>query len=158
MNWSVIFRGDSYYMSVLNVNTLFKRYLSTITLFFILDMIWLIVISPEFYSRHIGHLMTKNVDWVAVILFYLLYSLGLFVFVIIKTNPLNRWRSSLKGTFFGLITYATFDLTNQAMMKDWPWIVTIVDLFWGMFICGLTTYLVTLISVLFETYSTELSN
>ena len=77
-------------------------------------------------------------------LFYLLFILGLVVFVISPAFLNRSWTEALgKGALFGLITYATYDLTNQATVKDWPALVTVVDLSWGTFLAAsvsLVTY------------------
>lgn len=65
-------------------------------------------------------------------MFYLLFVLGLMVFVIVPSLESGPIRRALTlGALFGLVTYATYDLTNLATVKDWPWIVTVVDLLWG---------------------------
>jgi uncharacterized membrane protein len=52
-------------------------------------------------------------------------------------SPSHRSRDALlRGAFFGLVAYATYDLTNQATLRDWPWHVTLVDLAWGAFVTG----------------------
>jgi uncharacterized membrane protein len=76
--------------------------------------------------------MKANVNWAAAILFYLLFIAGLVVFVVTPALDKGSWvRALLFGALFGLITYATYDLTNLATLKDWPLVVTVVDLIWG---------------------------
>lgn len=76
--------------------------------------------------------MKPDVNWLAAIIFYLLFIVGLVVFVISPAVEKNSWiHALLYGAFFGLITYATYDLTNLATLKDWPVLVTVVDLIWG---------------------------
>jgi uncharacterized membrane protein len=100
--------------------------------FFVIDMIWLGLVAKNFYQGQIGFLMKANVNWVAAIIFYLLFIVGLVIFVIspaVENNSLKQ--AILYGALFGLISYATYDLTNLATLKDWPLLVTIVDLAWG---------------------------
>ena len=98
----------------------------------VLDAVWLGLVAPSFYKKHIGHLMSTQPNWIAAGLFYLLFIAGLMFFVV---YPLRESATLLKvglsGALFGLITYATYDLTNNATLKDWPVIVTIVDMLWG---------------------------
>jgi uncharacterized membrane protein len=95
-------------------------------------MVWLGVAAKNFYAKHIGFLMKANVNWAAAILFYLLFIAGLVVFVVVPALEKGSWvRALLFGALFGLITYATYDLTNLATLKDWPLVVTVVDLLWG---------------------------
>jgi len=77
--------------------------------------------------------MSKNPNLLAALIFYLLFIAGLVFFVISPALEKREWVSALlMGAFFGLVTYATYDLTNLATVKDWPLIITIVDLVWGM--------------------------
>lgn len=110
-----------------------KLYLLTLPVFFAIDMVWLGLIANKFYQQQIGHLMTKNVNWQAAILFYLLFIAGLVYFVIAPGLAKQSWQQVIiAGALFGLMTYATYDLTNLATLKDWPVLVTIIDLIWGM--------------------------
>ncbi len=77
--------------------------------------------------------MAKNPNLLAALIFYLIFIAGLIVFVITPALDKKMWTQALlAGAFFGLVTYATYDLTNLATVKDWPLIITIVDLIWGM--------------------------
>lgn len=114
-----------------------KLYGVTLPIFFALDMVWLGLVAKPFYSKNIGFLMRVNVNWPAAILFYLLFIAGLVLFVILPAVEKGSWLRALGyGALFGLITYATYDLTNQATMKDWPVVVTIVDMAWGTVLAG----------------------
>ncbi|HTY40225.1 MAG TPA: DUF2177 family protein [Candidatus Paceibacterota bacterium] len=109
-----------------------KLYLITLPIFFALDMVWLGLVAKSFYARHIGYLMRSDINWAAAVLFYLLFIAGLVVFVIAPSVEKSSWlQALLLGGLFGLIAYATYDLTNLATVKDWPLLVTIVDLVWG---------------------------
>lgn len=109
-----------------------KLYAIVLPIFFALDMVWLGVISKKFYAAQLGFLMKPNINWVAAISFYLLFIAGLIVFVISPALGKHSWmHAALLGALFGLVTYATYDLTNLATMKDWPLLVTFVDLAWG---------------------------
>jgi len=95
-------------------------------------MIWLGLIAKNFYAKHIGFLMKTNINWTAAIIFYLVFIVGLIIFVIVPALKENSWGTALLlGALFGFITYTTYDLTNLATIKDWPLIVTIIDLIWG---------------------------
>lgn len=109
-----------------------KLYAIALPVFFAIDMIWLGLVAKDFYRNQIGFLLKSDVNWTAAILFYLLFIGGLVLFVIEPALTKNSWTHALIfGALFGLITYATYDLTNLATMKDWPLLVTIVDLAWG---------------------------
>lgn len=109
-----------------------KLYAIALPVFFALDMFWLGVVAKDFYRAQIGGLMTPNVNWIAAIIFYLIFIVGLVVFVIEPAVVQGNWsRALLFGALFGLVCYATYDLTNLAVAKDWPLLVTIIDLVWG---------------------------
>lgn len=114
------------------MNTFLKLFLIALPVFFAIDMIWLGLVAKNFYRQQIGFLMTPDINWLAAIIFYLLFIAGMVVFVIRPAYEMNSWQHAvLYGALFGLITYATYDLTNLATLKDWPILVTIVDLAWG---------------------------
>lgn len=109
-----------------------KLYAIALPIFFAIDMLWLGVVAKNFYRSQIGSLMKTDINWTAAIIFYLIFIAGLVLFVILPAVEKNSWTHAiLFGAFFGLICYATYDLTNLAIAKDWPFLVTIVDLVWG---------------------------
>lgn len=109
-----------------------KLYAIALPVFFVIDMIWLGVIAKNFYSSQIGFLLKSEVNWTAAIIFYLIFIAGLVVFVISPAVEKSSWTHALLfGALFGFVCYATYDLTNLAVAKDWPLLVTIVDLAWG---------------------------
>jgi uncharacterized membrane protein len=110
-----------------------KLFLIALPTFFVIDMVWLILVARKFYNEHLGFLMRPDIGWSAAIVFYLIFIAGLVVFVITPAVEKQSWLHALGyGAFFGLVTYATYDLTNLATLKEWPLLVTIVDLIWGM--------------------------
>ncbi len=112
-------------------------YLATLFVFLALDAVWLGTMAPRLYQPAIGHLMAPTVDWLAAALFYPLYILGLLVFAVRPALIEGRAAPALRlGALFGLLAYATYDLTNQATLRDWPWLVTLADLAWGAFVSG----------------------
>lgn len=117
-----------------------KIYAITFVVFLILDSVWLGVISPGLYQKYIGHLLAEEVNWPAAAIFYLLFIAGLVFFAVKPSLQHDSWKKALKnGAFFGLVCYATYDLTNQATMRDWPIMITVIDLLWGTFICGISS-------------------
>jgi uncharacterized membrane protein len=110
-----------------------KLYLIALPVFLAIDMVWLTLVAKNFYAKQIGFLMAKNPNLFAALIFYLIFIAGLIIFVITPALDKKMWTQALlTGAFFGLVTYATYDLTNLATIKDWPLIITIVDLIWGM--------------------------
>jgi uncharacterized membrane protein len=123
-----------------------KLYFIALPVFFAIDMVWLVLVARKFYATHIGSLLKPDVNWIAAVIFYLLFIGGLVAFVISPAVEKHSWvHALLYGAFFGLVTYATYDLTNLATLKDFPLLVTIVDLTWGMIVSAsvsVITYLV----------------
>ena len=110
-----------------------KLYLVTLPIFLGIDAIWLMFVAKGFYSKHLEYIMSQNPNLAAALLFYVLFIGGLVFFVISPALAKSSWQYALgAGILFGLMTYATYDLTNLATLKNWPLIVTIVDLIWGM--------------------------
>ncbi|HZK61866.1 MAG TPA: DUF2177 family protein, partial [Anaerovoracaceae bacterium] len=115
-----------------NYSMFLKLFLIALPVFFVIDMVWLLLVAKKFYQEQIGFLMRPDINWLAAIIFYLLFIVGLVTFVISPALEKHSWLSAIIfGGLFGLITYATYDLTNLATMKDWPLLVTVVDLIWG---------------------------
>ena len=112
-----------------------KLYTAILVAFFAIDMLWLGLVARTFYRKHLGYIMAPSPNWLAAIIFYLLFLVGLLIFVVqpgLEAGSLTT--TLLRGALYGLITYATYDLTNQATIKDWPVMVTVVDMFWGVFL------------------------
>jgi uncharacterized membrane protein len=126
---------------------LLKLYGIAFVVFFVVDLIWLGLVAKDLYQKEIGSLLKPDVNWVAAIIFYLLFILGLVIFVI---NPAVESGSLAKammlGAFFGLVTYATYDLTNLATMRDFTLKITAIDLTWGTFLGFITSTLTYLIN------------
>ena len=117
-----------------------KLYAIALPIFFAIDMVWLGLVAKNFYKSQIGFLMKADVNWAAAIIFYLIFIVGLVLFVIMPAVEKNSLMHALLfGALFGLVCYATYDLTNLALTKDWPLLVTIVDLAWGAALGGLVS-------------------
>jgi uncharacterized membrane protein len=123
-----------------------KLYLIALPVFLGIDLVWLTLVAKNFYAKQIGFLMSKNPNLIAAFIFYLIFIAGLVFFVITPALDKKLWTYALfTGIFFGLVTYATYDLTNLATIKDWPLIITIIDLIWGMVVSAtvsVITYLI----------------
>ncbi len=127
-----------------------RNYFITLVVFLAIDMVWLTVIAKRFYAEKLGYLMAPKTNLVAALLFYMLFVVGLLVFVIGPALAAGSWlQALLAGLFFGLVTYATYDLTNLATIKDWPVVITLIDLVWGSFVSGITSVLSYLLIRLF---------
>lgn len=127
-------------MKSFEIKSLLQVFTKTLAIFIAFDFVWLTKISPEFYKTHIGHLLAEIPDLGAAMAFYLIFIAGVTWFAVLPSAVNYRFREAFgRGAFFGLVTYATFDLTCQAVFKDWPVIVTLIDLLWGSVLTGMTT-------------------
>jgi uncharacterized membrane protein len=116
-------------MSIINF---LKIYAIAVPIFFLVDMLWLGVVAKGIYQKYIGHLMRPSPNWPVAIVFYLLFIIGLVIFVINPAIEKNSWTHALLyGAMFGFFTYMTFDLTNWAVLKDWPQTIVYIDIAWG---------------------------
>ena len=122
--------------------TFLKNYFITFIIFLVIDFIWLGAVARNLYRDQLGFLMKENFNMTAAFLFYILFTLGIVFFVLNRALAISSWQYALfAGMFFGLITYSTYDLTNLATIKDWPLTITVIDLIWGTFLGGLTSFL-----------------
>ncbi len=107
----------------------------TALVFLVLDALWLTTMADRLYRPALGRLMLERFDIAPAIAFYVLYVAGVVLFAVAPGLAHGRWSSALGlGALLGLFAYATYDLTNQATLRDWPWRVTLVDLCWGTFV------------------------
>lgn len=112
-------------------------YAAAALVFVALDAIWLYTMGQRLYRTGIGHLMRPDFDVAAAVAFYLLYLTGLVVLIVLPAA--GAWDALLRGALFGLVAYATYDLTNQATLRDWPLTVTLADLAWGTFVTAVAS-------------------
>ena len=115
-----------------------KLYALAIPVFFIIDMIWLGVVAKGFYRRNLHFVLSEEVYWTAAVIFYLVYVAGIVFFAVRPAASAGSIpQAALLGALYGFFTYATYDLTNMATIKDWPLVVVIVDIMWGVSLCSL---------------------
>ena len=115
----------------------FFVYLCMIPVFLIVDLVWLGIIARSMYQKHLGYLLSQDVNWIAAIIFYLIFIFGLLFFAVIPGVEKNSFFRALSlGCLFGGICYATYDLTNLATVKQWPVFITVADMIWGVFLSG----------------------
>ena len=110
-------------------------YAASAAVFLVLDAAWLATMAQRLYRPSIGHLMREGFDVPAAAVFYVLYIAGLVFFAVAPALESRSWAAALgRGALLGLFAYATYDLTNQATLRDWPWQLTLADLCWGAFV------------------------
>jgi uncharacterized membrane protein len=120
----------------MNIPFYLKLYALTVPVFFIIDLVWLGVVAKGFYQKNLKYILSPNVNWTAAIIFYLMYIAGILIFAVVPGVAKDSLRhAALWGALFGFFTYATYDLTNLALLKDWPLNIVIVDILWGVVLC-----------------------
>lgn len=107
-------------------------YGAAVVAFLIIDGIWLGVVAKSFYATHMGDLLRKNFLPLPAVAFYLVYTAGL-VFLAVRPGQADVSLASvaLYGAVVGFMAYGTYDMTNLATLRDWPWIISVVDMIWG---------------------------
>ena len=120
------------------------QFIITLVIFTLVDLVWLVKVAPKLYRKYIGHLMSDKVNMVGAGLFYLIFIIGL-VFFVVGPQSNDPLQALFSGAMFGLVTYATYDLTNLATLKAWPVTITVIDLIWGTTVTAVTSALVVLI-------------
>ena len=120
--------------------TFLKAFAATGAAMFALDLLWLGVVAKGFYAKYMGTLLRPDVKWLPALLFYFLYVSAVVVFVVMPAAERRSLGRALGlGAFFGLAAYATYDLTSLALIRDFPLIVALVDLAWGIVLTTVAT-------------------
>jgi uncharacterized membrane protein len=119
------------------VNRYVVLYLATLFVIIPIDFLFLGIVAKDFFTSQVGN-MLGEIKLGPAILFYLLYVVGILVFV--SGSTAATWQTTLVfGALFGLFCYATFDLTSLALLKHWSWAVAAVDITWGAIVTAVSS-------------------
>lgn len=120
------------------LKTFSALFIISLVLMLLLDGLWLGVMVKRFYAPHIGSLMADKPSLPPAILFYVIYIIGLNALVLWPSLQQNTplLKTACTGALLGFVAYTTYDLTNQATLKNWPWILSAVDMIWGAVLTG----------------------
>ena len=114
-------------------------YLTALIVLLVLDMLWLRVIAVDWYRDGMGNLLAEQPNLVAAALFYFLYPVGIVIFGVQLDHPEQGvMQAVMMGALFGFFSYATYDLTNLAVIRNWPLHLSVIDLAWGTAVSGVT--------------------
>ncbi len=113
----------------------------SLSLILLFDFIWFSFSVERFYKPYLGHIISGDFKYIIAFIFYFVYSFGIAYLIITPGLLLNEstFQILCKGFVLGFVSYAAYDLTNHATIKDWPTIVTIVDILWGAILTGLVS-------------------
>lgn len=115
-------------------------YLATIVPLAVLDGLWILIVSKKFYATQLGFLFSKSVNLLPVVVFYPVYALALLLLAVMPAVAAQSWAAALwRGALLGLAAYGAYDLTNHATIANWPTIVTVVDMLWGIVVSAATS-------------------
>jgi uncharacterized membrane protein len=117
-------------------------YLVALVTFFAADMVWLAIMTPRVYRPTLGDITISGVNLPPAIVFYLLYPVGLVIFVVgpaLKSGSLAA--ALVYGALFGFFTYSTYDLTNYATLRNWTFELTVIDVAWGCVLAAIASAL-----------------
>jgi uncharacterized membrane protein len=116
----------------------FAIYLSFLIALIAIDLVWLLGIAKNLYRNEMGDLMASEPKLLAGLAFYLIYALGVCIFVIVPALSKQSWIYALQyGALFGLFCYMTYDLTNLAVVRNFPTQLAFIDIAWGSFVTAL---------------------
>ncbi|BAX81444.1 DUF2177 family protein [Labilibaculum antarcticum] len=116
----------------MQIKSILISYLLTFIVFLMIDLLWLGIIAKNLYQKYLGDFLSDKVNWTAAFIFYFIYVAGISIFAVYPAVQKGSVLSAiLMGALFGLFTYATYDLTNLATLKDWPLPIVFIDILWG---------------------------
>lgn len=117
-------------------------YVTTALLFLGLDMVWLGAMAERLYKPLLGRMLEDRFHPGPAALFYAIYTVGIVAFAVIPALRSGSWHAAAgRGALLGLVAYATYDLTNQATLRDWPTLITMADMAWGTVATGIAATL-----------------
>ncbi len=121
-----------------------KLFIQSLVAFLAIDSIWITQVASPWMKKVVPHLMSSTPNLLAAGLFYVIYLSTLLYLLVIPALtsklPLN---SLLTQSFlFGFVAYATYDLTNLAVMRGYTWGLALADMFWGGILTMVTVLIV----------------
>lgn len=121
-----------------------KLLFQSLIVFLAIDAAWITQVASLWMKRTVPHLMADKPNLLAAIIFYVLYLSVLLILIIIpELNNKNHWQSIVQKAFlFGFAAYATYDLTNLSVMKNFPWTMAVADMFWGGILTAVTALII----------------
>ena len=117
----------------------FGIYLAFLITLVAIDLVWLLGIARNLYQQQMGDLMATDPKLIAGLAFYVLYALGVCIFVIVPALSKQSWIYAVQyGALFGFFCYMTYDLTNLAVIRNFPRGLAFIDIAWGSAVTAVT--------------------
>lgn len=124
-------------MKNVGVKRVILAYIATLIVFVAIDFVWLSVMASKLYQPVMGDMLIADFRLMPAVVFYLIYIAGLtFLAVRPGLEKSSPWQAALSGAVLGFTAYGTYDLTNQATLKNWSTQLTLADLAWGTILSG----------------------
>ena len=121
-------------------------YIVAALIFAVLDVVWILGVANPLYQSTIGGILAAKTNFVAAVLFYVIFVAGMVHFGVRPNSPEATIRQRVTGAaLFGFFTYATWALTGLAVLRDFTAIVAVTDILWGAAACSLVTWLTSVI-------------
>lgn len=114
------------------------HFLATLFMYGLFDLLFINLFARDFIEGQVGWLLAPAPDLKAGVLFYLIFATGLLYFCVWPAP--NAGRALQNGAIFGLVTYATYELVNKALLDRWPWPMVLADLAWGVFVGAVVSW------------------
>jgi uncharacterized membrane protein len=114
-----------------------KLYFSCLLIMLALDALWIGVIAKNIYRSQLEGIMSADIRWLQGVLVYLILAGSVTYFAVAPALIKNEWQNAiLNGAILGFSTYAVFDFTNMSLMRNWPLLISLLDIAWGTSLCG----------------------
>jgi len=126
-------------------------YLCAVLAFVVIDGLWLGLVARSFYADALGDLLRKSPLLAPAAAFYLCYVAGL-VFLAVRPQEADVTLASVAcyGAVVGFLAYGTYDMTNWSTLKDWPVLLSVVDVIWGTILSASVAVIARLASLSFS--------
>ncbi|MBL7826990.1 MAG: DUF2177 family protein [Saprospiraceae bacterium] len=108
------------------------HFIAVLVSYAMLDLAFINLFAKDFIRRQVGDKLAEKPDLYAAGLFYFIFVFGLLYFCIWPASSLSK--AVMNGAFFGLVTYATYELVNKSLLAGWPLALVAVDMAWGVFV------------------------
>lgn len=116
----------------MSIGKLAALYGVCVVVFFALDFTWLSIATSRIYKPLLGDLLAPQPKLAVAAVFYLAFVVGVIGLAVVPgLKEASVFAALWRGALFGLLAYATYDLTNLATIRDWPWQISAIDMVWG---------------------------